>query len=555
MTEHVYSYWERMLQIFLKHRLGVSAAVVVLLFCIVGIYAPFLASSKPFTVVYDGNAYFPLIRYLFYSGYYTKRIDIFFNLLMFALPLAILSRVALRRHPKAARRSAVAVVTALFALFLYFGYKTPKDPAVDPALAQQRHEALAELRKTGGERTWAFDLRYMNAYAKLNEVLRWRRLQQNHARISHYSDSFMAMEKQEWLEKQVQTVQEEMRRRKVPEKDWPTVGKIEETILINASSAEIAAATLVPTVWAIQNAHENARIAGYHKQIEELEKAGKQNEQEYRNAVASLGYILDKRAWLVEQNRKIKWEVMPLFRPLHWEEDVGGDQSLNQYLPWWELSRINRKDLIAALIFGVRISLVVGILAVALAVSIGVPIGAFAGYYGGKFDIIVSRLLEIWEAMPIFFMLLLVVAITQSKSIFLVIAVVGVFGWTGFSRYIRGEFFKQRNLSYVESCHAQGFRDGYIMFTHILPNAIPPVLTLLPFAIMGAITSEAGLSFLGLGEEGSCSWGVLMDEGRSAFPAESYLLWPPALLLTTLLVAIAILGDALRDTIDPKMLR
>ena len=98
-----------------------------------------------------------------------------------------------------------------------------------------------------------------------------------------------------------------------------------------------------------------------------------------------------------------------------------------------------------------------------------------------------------------------------------------------------------------------GFPDSYIMFSHILPNAIPHVLTLLPFAMMGAITSEAGLSFLGLGEEGSCSWGVLMDEGRSAFPSESYLLWPPAILLTILLVAIAMVGDSFRDALDPKM--
>ena len=91
------------------------------------------------------------------------------------------------------------------------------------------------------------------------------------------------------------------------------------------------------------------------------------------------------------------------------------------------------------------------------------------------------------------------------------------------------------------------------MFYHLLPNAIPPLLTLIPFAVMSAITAEAGLSFLGLGEEGSSSWGVLMEEGRAAFPAESYLLWPPAILLSLLLVTIAIVGDHLRDALDPKM--
>jgi peptide/nickel transport system permease protein len=176
-----------------------------------------------------------------------------------------------------------------------------------------------------------------------------------------------------------------------------------------------------------------------------------------------------------------------------------------------------------------------------------------AGFFGGKWDLLISRFMEIWEAMPVFFMLLFVVAITQSKSIFLVISVLGIFGWIGIARFIRGEILKQRNLTYVEACHSVGLKNSRIIFSHILPNAIPPVLTLLPFAVMGAIVAEAGLSFLGLGEEGSSSWGVLMDEGRSAFPAESYLLWPPALLLTILLVAIAIVGDTLRDALDPKM--
>jgi len=176
-----------------------------------------------------------------------------------------------------------------------------------------------------------------------------------------------------------------------------------------------------------------------------------------------------------------------------------------------------------------------------------------AGYFAGKTDLVVSRFIEIWEAMPTFFMLLLIVAISQSKSIFLVIGVLGIFGWTGIGRFMRGEVLKHRNLPYVLSCHTMGYTHKRVMFSHILPNAIAPILTLLPFAMMAAITSEAGLSFLGLGEEGSTSWGVLMDEGRSVFPSESYLLWPPAILLTLLLISIALVGDGLRDAIDPKM--
>jgi peptide/nickel transport system permease protein len=307
----------------------------------------------------------------------------------------------------------------------------------------------------------------------------------------------------------------------------------------------------LPSLWQMEQDHEKTLSDSLNATMEQNPK----DSMVYKTAEDKLNYLQQRREWLQQESSKIRWMIMPLLSSFHWEDDAGGQRAFNHYVPWWQLTRINGKDLLAALIFGVRISIVVGMTSVLIALIIGVPIGALAGFYGGKFDIVVSRLLEIWESMPAFFMLLMVVAILQSKSIFLVIAAIGLFGWTSFSRYVRGEFFKQRNLPYVEAGRALGFRDGYIIFKHILPNAIPPVLALMPFAIMGAITAEAGLSFLGLGEEGSTSWGVLMDEGRSAFPEDSFLLWPPATLLTIFLVAIALVGDDLRDALDPKLQR
>lgn len=479
-------YWRTVRNQFAQHKLAVISLFVIGLYVLVGIYAPFLASSKPIFVKYDGSWYFPLFRYLFYTGFFTKTIDIFFNLLIFTFPFFVWGLLRSNRLVLGIT-SAVQVI-----LFAYFAYVTPSDPAANPSLAHARQAAYKELTAPP---SWQFDLSYMSPYEKLNEVLRYRLLKEQNDDLAAYENAFQSSS--------------------------------EEKIFI-------------PTLWnQIQNRYQN--------QIEQLSKASDEQSQ------ARMKALIERHEWLESQSQQLQYLVMPLLRNFHWEDDAGGQQSLNKHIPWWELTRINRKDLIAGLIFGVRISLVVGILAVALALMIGIPFGAAAGYYGGKFDIIVSRLLEIWESMPVFFMLLLVVAMTQSKSIFIVICVIGLFGWTTFARYIRGEFFKQRNLPYVEACKAQGFSNSYIIFTHILPNAIPPVLTLLPFSIMGAITSEAALSFLGLGEEGSASWGVLMDEGRSAFPGESYLLWPPAILLTILLIAIALVGDAMRDALDPKL--
>jgi len=487
---------------FKKKPIAYYALAIILCFIAVGIYAPFLTSSKPLIASYDGRWYFPLFRYLFYSGFFTKRLDIFYNILIFTLPLAIVIKLTLSSR---IRWIGITLVMAThIMLFVYFGFGTAKDPAGDATLSNARQHAIQKNMTEDAETgegsiyyDWDFELKYMMPYEKLNRLLQYRQCKQQHDKFNKYAEAFYEEEN-----------------------------------------------TPIPTLWQVKIDNEAREIARLEKIVDINNEAS-----------TSLSYIHDRRKWLEEENSKIGFVLMPIVRNFHWEDDAGGEQDVNRFVDWWELTRINHKDLVAALIFGTRISLVVGIVAVAIQILIGIPIGALAGYYGGKTDIIITRLIEIWEAMPTFFMLLMIVAILQNKSIFLVVSVLGFFGWTGYSRFIRGEVFKQRNLPYVDACHAMGFGTGRIVFSHIIPNAIPPVLTLLPFSIMSAITSEAGLSFIGLGEEGSCSWGVLMDEGRTAFPGESYLLWPPAIVLTILLIAIAIVGDALRDAIDPKMKR
>lgn len=474
-----YSYWRSIWTQYRRHLLGMCALGVVGLFVVAGVYAPLLASSRPLVVNYDGTWYFPLGRYLFFRGYYTTALDLFFNLLMFIMPLALLVFTLHKRWRLMVWGILLAVQIVGLAWLLV---RTPDDPASDPALTAQR-------LSLHGVPTWEEELRLMPPYARLNLVLKEQE----------------SLNQQAWIASTAQRV-----------------------------------GLKIETPWE----REQVQMAARLKQLQAQGDA---------SSLARLHYLQARQQWLQAQLPKLQHKVMPLIRPFHWEEDSGGDQALNPYVHWWQLTRSGGMDLTAALIFGVRVSLIVGLLAVSLALLIGIPVGAVAGFYGGWLDILVSRLLEIWESMPTFFMLLFIVALLQSKSILLVVLVIGIFGWTGFSRYIRGEFFKQRNLPYVEACHAMGFNDSYIMFRHILPNAIPPLLTLLPFAVMGAISTEAGLSFLGLGDAGSCSWGVLMDEGRQAFPAESYLLWPPAILLTVLLVAIALVGDALRDAIDPRL--
>lgn len=517
-----YSYWKVVWNQFRQHKLGSFALFVVFIFCLAGIYAPFLASSKPIAVQYDGEWYFPLFRYLFYRGFFTKRLDLFYNLLIFTLPLFILN---LYSNPPWRKYIYLILLGLQFGLFAYFAFRTRQNPESDPTLSRAKQKELQQALKLQKQNplsappllpNWENDLKYMTPYAKLNLLLSYKQKKNQKERLEPYLKNLKER--------------------------------------------------FIPLRWYWDKEHEKEEITNLNRIIEankdkypqaKLQKnlEAKRTVDAYEKAQAQIEYIEQRNQWLEKESLRLKYQIMPLLRPYHWEDDVGGSQELNQQVRWWELTRINRKDMVAALIFGIRISLSVGLMAVGLALLIGIPIGSLSGYYGGKIDIATYRLIEIWESMPTFFMLLMVVAFLQSKSIFIVITVIGLFGWTSFSRYVRGEFFKQKQLPYVEACRAQGFSDGYIMFSHLLPNAIPPLLTLVPFAIMGAITSEAGLSFLGLGEEGSGSWGVLMDEGRTAFPAESYLLWPPAILLTILLVSIALVGDALRDSLDPKLHR
>lgn len=563
------TYWQTVWHRFCQHRLGVIALIVVFLFVLVGIYAPLLASSKPLVVQFEGHWYFPLFRYLFYQGFFTKGLDIFYNLLIFTFPLFILTWLGLRAHSRLRNWILWVIIFLQISIFLSLIFNPLHDPAGNPQFNRQRQQQIQAQRQALMSTplfslsilpNWENEVHAMTPYAKLNLALRYQQYQKQHLQFQVYQKDYETQVKERgqsqllfptlWnltylQEKSKQANQQEIINQlkpHYPQSKWLIVLIRQNCQASNHSSLSLLPPWIICDYLSKLSAQDRSAIIQAKNVVDRYEKAK-----------AELSYLQDRQAWLEKQVNQLHYEVMPLLRPFHWEDDAGGDQALNRFVSWWDLTRINRKDMVSALIFGVRVSLSVGLLAIGLALMIGIPIGAFAGYYGGKLDLIVYRLIEIWESMPTFFMLLMVVAFLQNKSIFLIIAVIGFFGWTGFSRFVRGEFFRQKELLYVEACHALGYTDNRIIFSHLLPNAIPPLLTLVPFAIMGAITSEAGLSFLGLGEEGSNSWGVLMDEGRTAFPSESYLLWPPAILLTILLVAIALVGDSLRDALDPKL--
>jgi peptide/nickel transport system permease protein len=218
---------------------------------------------------------------------------------------------------------------------------------------------------------------------------------------------------------------------------------------------------------------------------------------------------------------------------------------------WLGTDRLGR-DVMAGMVHGSRISLSIGFVAVGLAVIIGVILGAIAGYFGSWVDLAVSRLFEMMLAIPTFFLLITVAALLP-PSIFLTMGIIGATRWVGIARFTRNEFLKIRGLDYVTAAVALGVSHHKIMFKHILPNALAPVIVSVVLGIAGAILVEASLSFLGIGVPAELvTWGSILHEASSATFAWWLAVFPGAAIFITVL-AYYLVGEGLREVLDPRL--
>lgn len=210
------------------------------------------------------------------------------------------------------------------------------------------------------------------------------------------------------------------------------------------------------------------------------------------------------------------------------------------------------RDLLAGLIHGSRVSLSVGFIAAGIALLIGIVLGSMAGYYGGKVDLIIMRFVEIMMTLPTFFLIITIVAIYGS-SIWYIMAAIGFTSWTGDAKLIRGEVLKVRNMEYITAANSIGFSNKQIIFRHVIPNAIAPVLVSGAFAIAGAILTEAGLSFLGFGVSATTvTWGSLLNEARGASNAWWLAIFPGFMIFIAV-VTYNLIGEGFRDALDPRL--
>ena len=221
--------------------------------------------------------------------------------------------------------------------------------------------------------------------------------------------------------------------------------------------------------------------------------------------------------------------------------------------PHWLGTDEAGRDVLCRMIWGGRVSLSVGLVAVAIYVSIGIVIGAIAGYFRGVCDLIISRIIEVIICFPTFFLILTIVSFF-GPSIMNIMVIIGLTGWTGIARLVRGEFLRLVDQEFVLAGRALGYSPTRVIFRHVLPNAMAPVLVSATFGIAGAVLTESALSFLGLGiSKPTPSWGGLLADGREALLHAPWLIHFPGFAIFITITAYNLMGEALRDASDPRL--
>lgn len=211
------------------------------------------------------------------------------------------------------------------------------------------------------------------------------------------------------------------------------------------------------------------------------------------------------------------------------------------------------RDILSRLLYGTRVSLQVGLIAVGIASIIGVLIGAVAGYYGRWIDNLLMRFADMFLAIPNLVLALALISVLK-PSLGNVMLAIGITGWVSYARIVRGQFLSLRQQDFVTAAQMVGAGTGRIIFRHILPNAIGPVIVVATFGMASAILSEAGLSFLGLGvQPPNPSWGSMLTVGKKFLQRAPHIATFPGLAILITVLGFNLLGDGLRDALDPRM--
>ena len=209
------------------------------------------------------------------------------------------------------------------------------------------------------------------------------------------------------------------------------------------------------------------------------------------------------------------------------------------------------QDMVARLLYGFRVSIWFAFALTLVGTAMGIAAGALQGYFGGRVDLVLQRLMEIWGAVPELYLLIIFASIFE-PSLLLLLVLLSLWGWMGLSDYVRAEFLRNRSLEFVKAARALGLSSGQIIWRHVLPNSMTPVITFLPFRMSGAIVALTSLDFLGLGVPATVpSLGDLLRQGKNNLDAW-WIIFPTFVVLVLTMLALTFIGDALRDAFDTR---
>jgi ABC-type dipeptide/oligopeptide/nickel transport system permease subunit len=236
------------------------------------------------------------------------------------------------------------------------------------------------------------------------------------------------------------------------------------------------------------------------------------------------------------------------------EQKGGVDDGPPSSYHWMGVENATAVDVMAKMIHGTKVALLIGFVTTGIAATIGITLGALGGYLGGWVDIIISRITEVFMCVPVLILIIALLAVLDKPSIWQIMFVLGLTGWTSISRLTRGEFLRLRNTEYIVSARAMGAGLPRILFRHILPNALAPILVPITFGIASAILTESGLSLLGIGAPPDTpSWGQLLNRGRENFETHWWLVFFPGLAIFLTVLAYNLIGEGLQEATDPRL--
>jgi peptide/nickel transport system permease protein len=264
-----------------------------------------------------------------------------------------------------------------------------------------------------------------------------------------------------------------------------------------------------------------------------------------RNRLAMAGLLVVAALFLASL-------LAPLIAPYN-PSDINAWQVLSSpsWSHWFGTDELGR-DVFSRVLFGARISLKVGFVAIGIAVVLGSAVGLAAGYYGGWLDTLLMRSVDIMLCFPAFFLILAIITFLE-PSIWYIMAVIGLTGWMGVARLVRAEVLAIREMDYILAARCIGCSDLRIILRHILPNALSPVLVAATLGVAGAILTESALSFLGIGvQPPTPSWGNILTSGKDYIEFAWWLSLFPGLAILITVLAYNLLGEGIRDALDPR---